>query len=342
MELRTTIETLSALSGPAGMEETVREYLMGCLTPLCDTVETDAMGNVIALRRCGKPGAKKVLLDAHMDEVGLIVTGIDRGFLRFASLGGVDARLLPATEVTVLTEPPIPGVIDTMPPHALQAADMEKAVPMDKLVIDIGMTQSEAEREVPLGTAAAFTSRPVLLENNRLAGKSLDNRACVAIVLQTLENLQAVELPYDLYCMFSAQEELGMRGAPAGVYGIDPDYAVVLDVTHGKTPDAQSVTVMDLDRGPAIGIGPNMTHAMTMALKKTAEREQIPYQMEVMHGTSGTDAWPIQIARGGIATAVLSLPLRYMHGPFEVISLNDAQAVTDLLTAFLKDGEVTA
>lgn len=341
METQTRLERLSALNGPSGSEDSVRAFLTEQLETLCDETYTDTMGNLIAVKRCGKPGAKKLLLDAHMDEVGFIVTGIENGFLRFAPLGGIDARVLPATKVRVLAEEPLPGVIDTMPPHALKAEDMEKAVPMDDLVIDVGLTQEEAEACVPLGTVAVYDMQPTRLQNGRLAGKCFDDRACVEIILRTLEAVQNEQLDVDLYCMFSTQEELGTRGASAGVYGVEPELALVLDVTHAKTPDAQGIELMELGGGPAIGVGPNMTHHITQKLIQLAQDENIPYQMEVMSGSSGTNAWPIQIARGGVCTGVLSVPLRYMHTPNEVIDLADVDATARLVTAFVRQsGEV--
>lgn len=349
MEAQTRLAVLSTLRSPSGSEDSVPRYLTLLLKRLCDEVSTDTMGNLIAVKRCGKPGAKKFLLDAHMDEVGFIITGIENGFLRFAPLGGVDARVLPATRVWILMLSSItnagycwvPGIIDTMPPHALKAEDMEKAVPMDDLLIDVGMTQEEAEACVPLGTVAVFDGRPTVLQNGRLAGKCFDDRACVEIILRTLEAVQNEQLDVDLYCLFSTQEELGMRGASAGVYGVDPDAALVLDVTHAKTPDAQGIEQMELGGGPAIGVGPNMSRKFTDRLIQIAKEENIPYQMEVMSGSSGTNAWPIQIARGGVATGVLSVPLRYMHTPNEVIDLADVDATARLVTAFVeKIGEV--
>ena len=337
MDFFSLIEELSPEYGPAGFEDRVRDLLWQKLTPLCDETWTDTMGNLIGVKRSVQPDAKKLLLDAHMDEVGLIVTGIENGFLRFGNLGGIDARVLPATTVTVLTQDgPLPGVIDTMPPHALSTEDMDKAVPMDALVIDVGMTQAEAEATVPLGTPVAFCTRPERLAGERITGKSLDDRACAAMLLLVLEELKNTALPVDLYVMFSVQEELGTRGAGCGVYGIDPDWALVLDVTHAKTPDARSVTLMDLGGGPAIGVGPNMTRAISDTLIRLAKETVSPYQLEIMSGSSGTNAWPIQISRGGIAVGVLSLPLRYMHTPQEVIDGRDAEYMVRLVTEFVR------
>lgn len=352
MKELTRLEELSVARGPSGSEDCgIKDLLETQLAPLCDAVWTDIMGNLIGVKRCGRPDAKKLLLDAHMDEVGLIVTGIENGFLRFAPLGGIDARILPATVVDVRVRDPyeashyrwIPGVIDTMPPHALKAEDMEQAISMEDLVIDVGMTQAEAETYVPLGTTAVFRTLPSRLQNGRLAGKTLDDRACVEVLLRTMQNLQSQTLEADVYCMFSTQEELGTRGASAGVYGIDPDIALVLDVTHAKTPDAQGIELMELGGGPAIGVGPNMTRKVTDMLIRLAKDENIPYQLEVMAGNSGTNAWPIQISRSGVATGVLSVPLRYMHTPNEVIDLADVEHTACLVTAFVRNiGEVTA
>lgn len=341
MKTKTRLEALSALCGPSGSEESIREFLTEQLKPFCDEVRTDAMGNLIAVRHGTAPKRYKLLLDAHMDEVGFIVTGVENGFLRFAPLGGIDVRILPGARVRVLTAEPLLGIIDTMPPHVLKAEDMEKALPMEDLVIDIGMTQTEAESRVPLGSVAVYDIYPTRLQNGRLAGKCFDNRACVEIILRTLEAVRNGAPEVDLYCLFSTQEELGTRGAAAGVYGIDPELALVLDVTHAKTPDAQSVELMELGGGPAIGVGPNMSHKLTERLIQIAKEENIPYQLEVMPGSSGTDAWPIQIARGGVCTGVLSVPLRYMHTPNEVIDLADVDATARLVTAFVRTlGEV--
>ncbi len=335
MTMKETIMSLSALSGVSGSEQAVTEWLQAAVKPYCDEAYTDVMGNLIAVQKCGKADAKKILLDAHIDEVGLIVTGVEKGFLRFAAVGGVDARVLPALQVMVQTDPPIHGVIDSMPPHALSAADMDKPVPIDALVIDIGMTQEQAESAVKPGTPVSFDVDPVMLGEYRLCGKSLDDRACAGILCSIMERLHGKSLQADVYYLFSVQEEVGCRGAQPGVFGIEPDYAIVLDVTHGKTPDAGGVGLLELNGGPAVGVGPNMTRSMTKALTELAAELEMPFQMEVLPGSSGTNAWVIQISRRGIATAVVSLPLRYMHTPHEVMDMRDAEAIAQLVSEYI-------
>lgn len=334
MTLRELTKRLCGMAGPSGFEDTVRNWIAGYFEPIADEITTDVMGNLMAVKRCGKPGAKMLMLDAHMDEIGLVVTGVEKGFLKFENIGGVDPRMLPAREVRVLCAPPLFGVIDTMPPHLLTEDDMGKAIDADKLCIDIGMSQEAAERAVPVGTPVVYASGCEDLGNDQLCGKAMDDRSCAAIVIKAFEDLAQRTLNVDLCCMISTQEEVGLRGAVVGAWGMSPDYALVVDVTHAKTPDAKEVPVT-AGKGVAIGIGPNMNGAMTKKLFRLAEENEIPSQPEVCPGGhSGTNAAAIQVSRNGVATALLSLPLKYMHTPLETACLDDMEAVRKLIVAF--------
>ncbi len=336
MELKELIHTLSEMDGPSGFEQNVTGWLMEQATPLCDDAYTDVMGNLIAVQKCGKADAKRILIAAHIDEIGMIVTGHEKGFLHFASLGGVDARILPAMQVKVLTCPPIRGIIDSLPPHALSAGEMEKPFSMDKLTIDLAMTQEEAIAAVPLGTPVVFDVQPMDLGKYGVCGKAMDDRACAAIQFAIMQELADAQLDMDVYYLFSAQEEVGARGAQAGAYGVNPDYAIAMDVTFAKTPDGNGYALADLGKGPSIGIGPNMSHFMSVELKELAKKLEIPYQIEVCRGNSHTDLWPIQVARSGVATALVSLPLRYMHTPHEVMDMRDAQNMVRLVSSYIR------
>lgn len=339
MTLRELTIKLCGLPGPSGFEKPVREWIADYICPFADEVKSDAVGNLFALKRCGKPGAKVLMLDAHMDEIGFIVTSVEDGFLKFANIGGVDPRMLPAREVRVLSEPPLFGVIDTMPPHLLAEDEMEKAVEEDKLCIDIGMSQDAALKAAPPGTPVVYASVCEELGNDQLCGKALDDRSCVAIVLKAFEDLSQKQLNVDLCCLISAQEEVGLRGAGVGAWNAAPDYAIVVDVTHAKTPDAKDV-LTDAGKGVAIGIGPNMNNAMTRELFRLAEEKQISHQPEVCSGNSGTNAAAIQVSREGVATALLSLPIKYMHTPFETARCEDMEAVRRLIVAYAESMEV--
>lgn len=330
---------LCSLSGPSGFEGPVKDWIAEYIRPFADEVKSDAMGNLYAFKRCGRPEAKTLLLDAHMDEIGFIVTAVEDGFLKFANIGGVDARMLPAREVRVLTDPPLFGVIDTMPPHLLSEDEMGKTVSEDKLCIDIGMDQDAAEKAVKPGTPVVYTGACEELGTHQLCGKALDDRSCVAILLKAFEELAQKTLSVDLCCLISTQEEVGLRGASVGAWNAAPDYAIVVDVTHAKTPDEKTVPT-DAGKGAAIGIGPNMNHAMTREMFRLAEENNIPYQPEVCPGNSGTNAAAIQISREGIATALLSLPLKYMHTPCETADREDMNAVCRLIVAYAESLEV--
>lgn len=334
MLLKEIIIDLCGLAAPAGFEERAFSRVKELLSPYVDEITTDPMGNLIAVKKCGKPNAKKLMFDAHMDEIGMIITGIEKGFLRFSNIGGIDPRMLPAREIKILTEPPIFGVIDTMPPHALSDEEMDKSISADKLFIDIGFNEEEAKKRVPLGTPAVFAGGVEELSDKVICGKALDDRSCVAIIIKVMEYLSTKDLSVDLYCLISTQEELGTRGAVTGTYGINPDYAIALDVTFAATPDSKKGEALDMRKGAAIGIGPSMNRSITNALIKTAEEKEIPYQFEVMGGNSGTNGWVIQVCREGVSTGVVSLPIKYMHSPVETMDLDDAEAIIHLLTEF--------
>lgn len=330
---------LCSLSGPSGFEAPVRDWIAEYVRPFADEIKSDAMGNLLAVKRCGRPEAKRLLLDAHMDEIGFIVTSVEDGFLKFANIGGVDPRMLPAREVRVLSDPPLFGVIDTMPPHLLSEEEMGKSVDGDKLCIDIGMGQEAALKAVSPGTPVVYASSCEELGAHQLYGKALDDRSCAAIILKAFEELSRKTLNVDVCCLISTQEEVGLRGAAVGAWNAAPDYAIVVDVTHAKTPDAKDV-LTDAGKGAAIGIGPNMNNAMTRDLFRLAEEKEIPHQAEVCPGNSGTNAAAIQISREGVATALLSLPLKYMHTPFETACCEDMEAVRRLIVAYAESMEV--
>lgn len=333
MDLLNLVSELSRIDAPSGFEDAVAERISDILRPCVDEVRRDVLGNVIAVKRCGKRNAMKILLDAHMDEVGFIVTGSEEGFLKFSLLGSIDPRNLPGCEITLLTKDPIYGVIACLPPHILSGEEREKAIAVKDLYIDVGLPDGQ----VPIGTVGVFKGSFKNLGQDCISGKALDNRLCLAIMLDTVTRLKDARLTMDLYVMASVQEELGTRGAGVGAFGILPDCCIAIDVTHARTPDAPKTGVYKAGEGPTIGLGPNMNRKFSQKLIETCQKSSIPYQIEVMAGSSGTNAWPIQISREGVATAVLSVPLKYMHSPVEVARLSDALYASDLLTQLLRE-----
>jgi len=331
MTLKEMIISLCSIPGPSGFEDKAADACIKMLTPYADTIETDSMGNVFAWRRCGRADAKLLMLTAHLDEIGLIVTGYEGGFLRFDALGGVDGRMLPASDVTILTEPPIKGVIGTAPVHVLSAQEQNKPIPIKKLFIDTGLSPEETRARIPLGTPAVISGGAHALGQDKICGKSLDDRACAAVLIKVMEELSDIQLDVDICLMLAVQEELGYRGATTGTFRVQPDYCIAADVTHGCTPDGNKAGTFPLGKGVAVGAGPNMHRGFTSLIKSTADDEGIPYSIEVLSRSSGTDAWAVQISRTGVITGLVSLPLRYMHTPVEVISMSDADALLKLL-----------
>ena len=344
MNYEQTLSRLCTLSGPSGFEEPVARAAAELLRPLVDEVYTTRLGSVVGVRRCGRENAQKLLLDAHLDEIGLIVTGHEEGFLRFAPLGGVDPRMLPDREVVLLTTPPVHGVVACLPPHVQTGEDMDKSLPIKDLFLDVGLSQEAAQKKIPIGTPATYRGGCAPLGADLLCGKALDDRAGFAVLLDVLERLNGKELDVDLYILGSTQEETHSSGAITAAYEIAPNLCVAVDVTHGDSPDASKHETFPLGGGPVIGVGPNCTRSLSGRLKELANEGEIPFQIEVMSGSSGTNAWPIQVSREGVATAVLSIPERYMHTPLEVVHRRDLEKTAKLLTAFVEnlgEGEET-
>jgi len=341
-----TLSRLCALSAPSGFEGPAVQAAAELLRPLADEVYTTRLGSVVGVRRCGRENAQKLLLDAHLDEIGLIVTGHEEGFLRFAPLGGVDPRMLPDREVVLLTDPPIHGVVACLPPHVQTADDMNNSLPIKDLYIDVGLSQEEAETRIPAGTPVTYRGGCAPLGEELLCGKALDDRCGFAVLLDVLERLKDTPLDVDLYVLGSTQEETHTTGAVTAAYELAPNLCVAVDVTHGDSPDASKHETFKLGGGPVVGVGPNCARSLSWRLKELAElaEEEIPFQIEVMSGSSGTNAWPIQVSREGVATAVLSIPERYMHTPVEVVHRKDLEDTAKLLAAFVEslgEGEET-
>jgi len=339
MDIAEILTEICSLPGPSGFEEAVTRRVKTLLEPYMDETWTDVMGNVIGVSRCGREGARKLLFDAHIDEIGLIVTGAEEGFLRFAALGGLDARVLPASGVTIMTDPPRYGVVCVMPPHVLKKEDTEKVVKIEDLFIDAGLTQEEAEKYIPPGTPCVLDYGARRFGLNYLCGKAFDDRAGFVAILRALDLLQGEKLDVDLYVMASVQEEVGIRGAAPGVFSIGPDRCVVVDVDFAKTPDTKpSETNEDLGGGVIVSRGPNMNSEFTDMAIGLAKDNSIKYQINVTPGSSGTNARAIQVSREGVVTALFGIPLRYMHSAREVVSLDDIESTAQLLYQTAKRG----
>ncbi len=337
------IRNLSEIRGTSGHEDAIREYIKKIIKPLCDEVKTDSMGNLFGVKY-GIVKDKCILLDAHMDEIGFLVRYIDKnGFLRLAPVGGQNIRLLPGLRVIISGEKgEIPGVFGEKAIHILEVKDRTKVNPMKKTFIDIGMSKEEAEKFVSIGDYAEFEQKLQKFHNSTLInGKSLDDRAGCYVLIRTLQEISKKneKLSQSIVFGFMTQEEIGLRGATIGAYHINPTTAIALEVTHGidyPSVDKAELCDIDLGKGPAIAVGPNLHPKISKKLINIAKKNNIPFQINPQNKPTGTDAKMIQVSRGGIPVGLISIPLRYMHTAIETIDLNDLENAVKLITIYIQ------
>ena len=344
MEVIPLLKQLSEIDGLSGFEGPVRELLRQTWQPFVDEMREGKLGSLIALKKgtrredsddCAKGPRPKLMLAAHMDEIGLMVTGVEKGFLRITRVGGTDRRVLLGLEVVVHGQRDLPGIVVTRPPHVLPEDERKKTVPWDKLFVDVGLPPEQVEQLVSVGDLISVRREMVELKNHRVAGKAMDDRACVVATTLALEQLSGALHAWDVFAVATAQEETGLKGAITAAYGVAPDLAIALDVTQGRQPGTQDVDTFPMGDGPTIGVGPNFHPGLVKRLRAVADAHEIPYQIEPTPGASGTDAWAIQLTREGVPTALISVPLRYMHQPVETLDVQDVERAGRLLAAFI-------
>jgi endoglucanase len=338
LELKDKIKKLTDIFAVSGDEYDVSKAAAELLEPYVDSVEIDVFGNVIGFKSCGIEGAPTLLLDAHIDQIGFLVTKVtDEGFLRFVGMG-VDPRMLPGSELVVKTQNHgiIPGIVATLPPHMQKPGDNKKAVPIDEMFLDIGMTPEEAKSKVRVGDYMTFALNSFDLQGDAVCGKAMDDRACFVCILHAMELLKDAELKVNIVVVGATKEEQGGHGALAVGYRVMPEYAIAIDVCHAKTPDSGDQVSEELGKGPAITMGINSRPKFAKRMMEVARAKQIPYQLEIEPGATGTDAWAYQPIKEGICTLVMSLPLKYMHSPVEVLKMSDVENLGKLVAEFTK------
>jgi putative aminopeptidase FrvX len=334
------LEELSNAFGPSGNEQEVLRLLARAVRDHVDDLQSDALGNLIAFKRGTGPEPRlKVMVDAHSDEVGLMITRIEKnGTLGFRAVGGIDDRLLMAKRV-VVGEKRLPGVILAPPIHLTNPSQRQQVIKIDQLVIDIGAsTEAEAKDMVQIGDYVAFATRFQVLaaDGQRVVkGKAFDDRAGCAVAAALADG----EYPVDLYLSFSSQEEVGLRGAKVAAFRIEPDIAFALEGTVcDDTPKKEDVSpTTRLGQGPAITIMDRSFVAdkrLVRLLVDTAQANDIPYQFK-QPGVGSTDAGVIHLTKAGIPSAAVSVPCRYIHGPVSLMSLNDFEHLVALMKATL-------
>jgi endoglucanase len=323
---------LCGATGVTGLEREAARLAAEYLAPLCDAVRVDPLGSVLG-SKAGE-GAH-ILLEAHLDQIGLVVTGAeDGGFLRAAPCGGVDRRLLCGQEVTVHGTEDFFGVIPASAPH-LAEKDSEKALPATALLIDTGLTRAEAERKAPAGSRVRFRTPPVALGEHRVTAPALDDRAGICALLRCMELLQG-QRHAPVTVLFAVQEETGGAGAQAAAYGLQPAQALVVDVSFAQAPGVPATLAQGkLGGGVMVGFAPVLDQGMSERLCALAEQSDIAFTREIMGGRSYTDADKIQTTGSGVPCALLSIPLRNMHSAVETLDLRDVEATAQLLAAYI-------
>lgn len=341
MSAKDFLQKLSEASGVTGYEHAVRELVIEEFRPYADDISVTTMGSVIALKRGtrdpkDKTTAPKVLIEGHMDEIGLMVTDIDHGFIRFTQVGGFDVRVLPAQEVIVHSKKPLPGIIGSRPPHVLSDEERDKVIPMRDLFIDVGLPKDRVRELVQVGDLITIARKMTSLKNNLVAGKAFDDRSAVVTVAEALRQLSTMKHTWDVFAVANVQEEDGawFGGAFTSTYKVNPDVAVALDVSHADQPNTTEVNAVPINEGMGIAMGPNVHPLVHQKLVDVAKANEIPFRVTAYPGPTGTDAWAIQVVREGIPTGLVDIPLRYMHTSVETLSVSDLERIGRLLANF--------
>lgn len=336
--LKSLLETPSVTGSETAVAAIVRERLSG----VADEIETNVMGSVHA-RLAGNGNAPSVMIAAHMDEVGLMVTYInDAGYLYVSSVGGVDAAILPGLRVDVHTQTgTLRGVVGRKPIHLIEPDERKKVTPIPSLFIDLGMPAKQVRELVNIGDVITYGVGFEKYGRGMAVSRAFDDKVGVYIATRVMEEVKAAGgSAGDYICAATVQEEIGLRGGTTSAYGVNPDVAIAFDVTHATDyPGIDKTKYGDLScgDGPVIARGPNINPVVFNRLLAAAEAEGIKVQIEAEPAVTGTDAGAMQVQRGGRATGLISVPVRYMHTPTEVLKLSDLEKTVQVLKRFILD-----
>lgn len=338
MDLKAHLREITEAPGASGYEDGVREVLRKAWEPLTDSQSVGKSGTLVATKLGTQTPAdgvrRRVMITAHMDENALIVNTIDGAFLKLKNIGSPDERTLPGTPVVVHGKRNVRGVIGLRPQRSAPADQQGQYVPLDHLYVDLGLSAAEVAELVSVGDIV-YPDVPMLeLQNNRVAGKAMDDRSCVAIVTLTLDLLQSRKHQWDVLAVATTQEEVTLYGAAVEGHDLFPDLAIALDVTFGDQSGGGDPT-FKLGDGPTLGIGPNFHPALYDSMTALAEKLDITVHPEATPGHSGTDAWEIQIVREGVPSALIGLPSRNMHTSVEIVDLKDMERTARWLAEFI-------
>lgn len=342
--LRTWIETMCGMMSVSGFETRSDDALRALLAPHFDEIAVDAVGNHLCYRRCGKQGAPTVLVDAHFDEIGFLVTSVlDGGFLRIAPLGGVDPSIMQAADVIVYGRETMRGVVVSTPPHLRSQDEKSKLPAVDEMMVDVGydLPKEELEKLVPVGTPIGFAPYYTELACGKegkkcLSGKSFDNKACGAAAAYAIANIPREELAADVCLLLSSYEETSrLGGVSPAVYRIRPDYAMVVDVNLARVPDTKDFETVPFGKGVSISASAATDRTLTRLTRVLCEEQGIPFSMIAAPSSTGTNAASVNLVGAGVPVVDVGLPLKNMHTYEEILCEQDVAALCDLVRAFV-------
>jgi putative aminopeptidase FrvX len=335
MEIAKCLEYLSDLVAVAGFENNAAAKVADIFKDYCDQVRIDKFFNVICLKKGFNKSAKKILITAHIDEIGFLVNSIDdKGFVGISAIGGIDSKILLAQEVVIHGRQDVTGIIGATPPHLMKPGDAGKAVKIRDLKVDTGFTGDELKKIVSVGDVVSLKSHFSLMNQNKASGKAFDNRASIVCMLETLQSLKDVNHENDIIFLASTQEETNLAGITTAAFALKPDAAIVIDTCHGDIPDLSKDNSSTPGKGPEISIGPNLHPRMVEKLFDLCKEILVPYQKMVESGDTGTEAWATQVSGCGIPTALLSIPVRYMHTAIETVNFQDIKFTARIIAEF--------
>lgn len=335
-DIRPFLEALMSAAGLSGHEAPVAEIIRERWMPLVDEISTSRLGSLQGLKRgTGGSRAPAIIVATHMDAIGLIVTHVSDDVVQFDQIGGVDPRILPGTPVIVHAKRKLPGVVAAPPMHTVPQAERDAPLGLGRLVIDVGLPARQVAQLVRVGDLISFDTKPTRLAGDTLAGHSLDNRASVAALTACLAELRAKSHNWNVWAVATSQEEETFAGASTSAFGLRPDLAVVIDVSWAKGPGASGWQTLAFAKGPTIVHAPNLHPYLRRRLKELAEKLSIPTMDEFAPLSTGSDAEVISVTREGIPTALIGIPIRYMHTPVELVAVRDVKRAGRLLAELI-------
>lgn len=334
MDVKKFLLEICEIDCVSGNEEKIADFLEEKLLKYSNNIVKTKNNSVICKINENKNSTKKIMLEAHIDCVGMIVKSITKeGFLEFVNCGAIDPKILVSKEVTVLSKTPLPGIIFKNPEKKIKKGER---LEIKHLLIDLNLPIEEIRKKVQIGNNVVFKYNPIFLKNNRISVRFLDDKACVTAIFLVLEKLKKEKIDLEIVVLFSSQEETTQLGAKASTYLEKTSIAIGMDVSFAKTLDCNTAgSVGEMGKGPMIGISPILDRTLTKKLIETAKKKKIPYQLEIMNKETSTDADEIAFTKDGIRTIICSIPIKNMHTQVEIVDLKDIETTAELVYQYI-------